>query len=430
MAIASSPAQGDTYRAGEHIEVTLTFSTEAYTSGSVVAIRVGEGADDANYRPAEYASGSGTNRLTYRYRVQLTDFDADGISVDVGGPPSGFGKRMPATSAELGSVPVSRNYSGVPDDAGHKVDGAVTVAFGAPAFVVSEDGITADVTVALDNDPHREVVIPITATPGGGATPSDYSVSPASLVFASGQTTQSITVTAVDDRDVDGGESVRLGFGTLPPGVRAGSQAVAFVVIDDNDGFDPIVSITDVDGGSGPGSVGFTVTQRPRHHGGLGHQRQRRGPGRRLRGGRHPHHHGRRDDRNGQRTDRRTAGRRRCGRPTRSHLQRHPEQPRERSVLGRRGHDRGEAPGPGAVDIRAVRTGRDGGSGHRGQPGRELGTSRRSVTEWLPGGVPRARDGTLGAAPAGRPRHADPDSVPRPGHRVRGTGAAVLRRCG
>ena len=260
MAIASSPAQGDTYRAGEHIEVTLTFSTEAYTSGSVVAIRVGEGADDANYRPAEYASGSGTNRLTYRYRVQLTDFDADGISVDVGGPPSGFGKRMPATSAELGSVPVSRNYSGVPDDAGHKVDGAVTVAFGAPAFVVSEDGITADVTVALDNDPHREVVIPITATPGGGATPSDYSVSPASLVFASGQTTQSITVTAVDDRDVDGGESVRLGFGTLPPGVRAGSQAVAFVVIDDNDGFDPIMSITDVDGGSGPGSVGFTVT--------------------------------------------------------------------------------------------------------------------------------------------------------------------------
>ncbi len=32
------------------------------------------------------------------------------------------------------------------------------------------------------------------------------------------------------------------------------------MVIDDNDGFDPIMSITDVDGGSEPGSVGFTVT--------------------------------------------------------------------------------------------------------------------------------------------------------------------------
>ena len=258
VAITSIPAHGDTYRAGEDIDVTMTFSTEAYTSGSVVAIRVGH--SEGNYRPAEYASGSGTNQLTYRYRVQLTDFDADGISVDVGGPPSGFGERVPTTSPELGSVAVSRNYSGVPDDAGHKVDGAVTVAFGAPAFVISEDGTAATVTVSLHDDPHREVIIPITATPGGGATPADYSVSPASLVFAAGETRHSVTVTAIDDRDVDGGESVRLGFGILPPGIRAGVQDSAFVVIDDNDGFAPIVSITDVDGGSGPGSVGFTVT--------------------------------------------------------------------------------------------------------------------------------------------------------------------------
>ena len=259
VAITSSPAHGDTYRAGEDIDVTLTFSTEAYTSGSVVAIRVGDTDDGSNYRPARYVSGSGTDELTYRYRVQLTDLDANGISVDVGGPPSGFGEQVPTTSPELGSVAVSRNYSGVPDAAGHKVDGAVTVAFGAPAFVISEDGTAAIVTVMLHNDPHREVVIPITVTPGGGATPADYSVAPASLVFAPGETRQSVTVTAIDDREVDGGESLRLSFGTLPPGVRAGGQESAFVVIDDNDGFDPIVSISDVDGGSGPGSVGFTV---------------------------------------------------------------------------------------------------------------------------------------------------------------------------
>ena len=259
-AITSSPAHGDTYRAGEHIEVTMNFSTEAYTSGSVVAIRVGDTDDGSNYRPAGYASGSGTDRLIYRYRVQLTDFDADGVSVDVGGPPSGFGERVPTTSPELGSVPVARNYPGVPDDAGHRVDGAVTVAFGAPAFVVSEDGPATTVTVLLHNDPQREVIIPITATPDGGATPADFSVSPASLVFAPGETRHSVTVTAIDDSDEDGGESVRLGFGTLPDGIRAGVQDSAFVVIDDNDGFDPIVGITDLDGGGEPGSVGFTVT--------------------------------------------------------------------------------------------------------------------------------------------------------------------------
>ena len=260
VAITSSPAHGDRYRAGENIEVTLNFSTEAYTSGSVVAIRVGDTDDGSNYRPARYVSGSGTDRLTYRYQVQLTDFDADGISVDVGGPPSGFGERVPSSSPELGSVQVSRKYAGVPDSPGHKVDGAVTVAFGAPAFVASEDGTTATVTVMLHDDPYREVIIPITATPGGGATPSDYSVAPTSVVFAPGEMRHSVTVTAIDDQDVDGGESVRLGFGTLPPGIRAGSQDAAFVVIDDNDGFEPIVSITDIDGGNEPGSVGFTVT--------------------------------------------------------------------------------------------------------------------------------------------------------------------------
>ena len=259
VAITSKPAHGDTYRVGEDIDVTMNFSADAYTSGSVVAIRVGDSAP-GNYRPARYVSGSGTDKLIYRYRVQLTDHDADGISVDVGGPPSGFGERVPTTSPELGSVPVARNYPGIPDDAGHKVDGAVTVAFGAPAFVISEDGTTAAVTVMLHDDPHREVIIPITATPGGGATPADYSVSPASLVFAAGETRHSVTVTAIDDREVDGGESVMLGFGTLPPGIRAGVQDSAFVVIDDNDGFAPIVNITDVDGGSEPGSVGFTVT--------------------------------------------------------------------------------------------------------------------------------------------------------------------------
>ena len=64
---------------------------------------------------------------------------------------------------------------------------------------------------------------------------------------------------AVDDNEVDGGENVRLGFGTLPAGVRHGHQLTVFV-IEDNDGFDPIVNITEVDGGDESGSVGFTVT--------------------------------------------------------------------------------------------------------------------------------------------------------------------------
>ena len=146
-------------------------------------------------------SGSGTDKLIYRYRVQSTDYDADGISVDVGGPPSGFGEQVPTTSPALGSVPVDRNYPGVPDHPGHKVDGTVYVIFGAPAYVIAEGEPPVDVTVLLTGDPGGEAVIPITAMPGGGATAADYTVAPTVLTFAPGERRHTVAVAAVDDRE-------------------------------------------------------------------------------------------------------------------------------------------------------------------------------------------------------------------------------------
>ena len=49
--------------------------------------------------------------------------------------------------------------------------------------------------------------------------------------FAADQTAISFTVTATPDTDADGGESVRLGFGTLPDGVFAGSPAAAVTLM-------------------------------------------------------------------------------------------------------------------------------------------------------------------------------------------------------
>ena len=80
VAVTSTPAHEDGYRVGENIDVTLTFTTEAYASAdSVIAMQVGD--VGPSYRRAAYVSGSGTTRLTYRYEVQLTDLDADGIGI-------------------------------------------------------------------------------------------------------------------------------------------------------------------------------------------------------------------------------------------------------------------------------------------------------------------------------------------------------------
>ena len=127
--IVSTPRDASTYHHGEHIDVALTFNTAVYVppGGSVIAIRVGDTADGSNYRAAAYHSGSQTNRLVYRYQVQLADADTDGISVDVGGPNSGFGGAVPTIVASFGLLPVIDYYPGLADDHHHRVDGSFHV---------------------------------------------------------------------------------------------------------------------------------------------------------------------------------------------------------------------------------------------------------------------------------------------------------------
>ena len=73
-------------------------------------------------------------------------------------------------------------------------------------------------TVTLSADPERTVEVPITTTNQGGATSADYSGVPTSVTFDAGQTSKTITFTAAQDTVDDDGESVELGFGTLPAG--------------------------------------------------------------------------------------------------------------------------------------------------------------------------------------------------------------------
>ena len=110
----------------------------------------------------------------------------------------------------------------------------VTVRFGATFYGATEGGPAATVTVILDKDPHRTVTVPLTATPGGGAGPADYTA-PTQVVFNAGETSKDVTVTAVDDRVDDDSGSVDLAFGMLPDGMEAGSPVSAVVQLTDND---------------------------------------------------------------------------------------------------------------------------------------------------------------------------------------------------
>ncbi len=98
----------------------------------------------------------------------------------------------------------------------------VAVQFGQNAYTVAE-GTIQGVIVTLSDDPERTVVIPITATDQDGATGDDYSGVPQTVTFNTGETTQTISFAADHDTIDDGGETVKLSFGSmLPPGVTEG----------------------------------------------------------------------------------------------------------------------------------------------------------------------------------------------------------------
>ncbi len=113
----------------------------------------------------------------------------------------------------------------------------LAVTFSDAVYTTNEGG-TATVTVSLDSEADRKVVIPITVTPQGSTQEADYTVSGLStgdiLTFVTGDSSKSITITANQDDDTDD-ETVVLAFGTLPGRVSSGDNAQTVLVINDDD---------------------------------------------------------------------------------------------------------------------------------------------------------------------------------------------------
>ena len=104
----------------------------------------------------------------------------------------------------------------------------VVVSFDADSYTAMEGGAAATVTVNLDQDPNRDVTVPITTDPAEG----DFELSASEVMFSAGNMSQTITVTATSDNDVDD-EMVMLGLGDLPSRVTAGDPSSASVALID-----------------------------------------------------------------------------------------------------------------------------------------------------------------------------------------------------
>lgn len=120
--IVSKPAEGDTYREGEALEVQLKYEENMVVEGEVgVSIYVGD--DEASWRGARYDRGAGTDKLVFSYTVKRTDVDENGFTVSAGGKGSGYFGSGYVRSQATGLYS-ERGYRPLHDQAGHKVLGS------------------------------------------------------------------------------------------------------------------------------------------------------------------------------------------------------------------------------------------------------------------------------------------------------------------
>ena len=221
--IVSTPTSGDTYLVGENIDIALTFNTPVYVQGeSSIGIQVGDAAGQA-----AYLSDSFTTQLIYRYEVQLNDADANGISVDEGGPNTGFVGWVPTLVASFGLLPVDRYYPGVADDPGHKVDGSVNctvlvdgsvhcIAGRAAALSVADArtpeaaDATLEFTVMLNRAASETVIVDYATADSTAQAGQDYTAAEGTLTFAAGETQKTVSVAVLDDAHDEGEETLTL----------------------------------------------------------------------------------------------------------------------------------------------------------------------------------------------------------------------------
>ena len=209
---------------GGSVTVTVTLSADPERTVIIPIIRTNQdGASNGDYSgvPANVTFISGDTSETFLFAATDDTVDDDDESVLLG-----FGT-LPArvTEGTRGAATVSITDNDVP---------AVTVNFGSATYTAVE-GSSVTVTVQLNADPERTVTIPITRSNQGTTTNGDYSGVPANVAFAANERSKTFTFTAIQDLVDDDGESVLLGFGSLPTLVTEGGTATSTVSITDDD---------------------------------------------------------------------------------------------------------------------------------------------------------------------------------------------------
>ena len=221
---ASFGQESYTVAEGATQSVTVTLSADPERTVTIPIVTMGQdGATDADYSGVPDSvtfNAGGPTEMTFTFTATQDTFDDEGESVLLG-----FGSDL------SGGV-----RAGTPDETTLTItdDDPPEVSFGQSAYTVAEGGMVS-VEVKLTSAPASAVTVPVTHTPQGATSSTDYSGVPANVMFSAGETSKAFTFTATQDTVDDDGESVLLTFGTLPATVQTGTTTESTVNITDDD---------------------------------------------------------------------------------------------------------------------------------------------------------------------------------------------------
>ncbi|MEW6730990.1 MAG: Calx-beta domain-containing protein [Acidobacteriota bacterium] len=145
------------------------------------------------------------------------------------------------------------------------VAAAGTLQFSAATYSVTEDGISAGITVTRTNGSEGTVTVNYTTSNGTATAGADYTATSGTLTLLNGETLKSFSIPITDDANDENDETVNLMLSSPTGGATLGTPASAVLTITDNDNPAGLVisDVAQVELNSGASAMVFTVTLVP-----------------------------------------------------------------------------------------------------------------------------------------------------------------------
>jgi uncharacterized delta-60 repeat protein len=136
------------------------------------------------------------------------------------------------------------------------------ISFSAATYPVSENAVTAIITVNRTGGSFGAVAVNYATSDGTATAGVDYNSTSGTLSFADGETMKSFAIFITNDSLTEANETVNLGLSIVTGYAALGAQSTAVLAINDDDSL-PSISINDIsiaEGNSGQKTVVFSVS--------------------------------------------------------------------------------------------------------------------------------------------------------------------------